>query len=220
MHYLQKQILDNLRSVNSMRYTDLMPDGVESGHFRYHLAELVSDGLVESAQRGIYSLSPAGNSFVDKLSSGRIHPHAMPKVITYTLLTDGDKVVLQRKTKHPYKDLLNMIGGKVHEAESSQQAAVREVAEKTGQQIDTVELRGIFEIFVDSDDRGGSHVVAFVFGTAVKSESFNGEGIEVISISELPKRTDLAPDFVSVFGAISDPGRLAHGTFHLKFDKS
>ena len=94
MHYIQKHILDELRVEESVRYTQLNADEIESGHFRYHLTQLIKGGLVEQAERGLYRLSPAGLHAVDRLSKGRVNAVAMPKVITYILLQCGDTVLL------------------------------------------------------------------------------------------------------------------------------
>jgi ADP-ribose pyrophosphatase YjhB (NUDIX family) len=199
MHFIQKHILDELRTVDEMRYAQLCMHGVESGHFRYHLQQLVKDGYVEQMERGLYRLSATGQSYVDKLSENRMNPMAMPKVITYTLLTDGDKILLQNKTKQPYMNQLNMIGGKLHEGEIAMDAAVREVYEKTERTIENLKLRGVFEILINKDGNQVTHAVAFVHETEVQASDFNTAGLQVVDRNDLSSLTNLAPDFMPIY---------------------
>lgn len=200
MHFIQKHILDELRSNGSMRYAALQPDGVESGHFRYHLKELERDGYVASPKRGVYELTTQGEHYVDRLFRGTINAINMPKVITYTLLTHGNAYLLQRKDREPYKDLLNMIGGKVHEGETTAAAAVREVREKATLDIKAPTLTGVFEVLIRRGEDLLTHTIAYVY-TAETNEI----AVSLIAIpkSELTKRSDLAPDTTAIISALS-----------------
>jgi ADP-ribose pyrophosphatase YjhB (NUDIX family) len=204
MHFIQKHIIDELRKVESKHYAQINSDGIESGHFRYHLNELVKAGLVEQVERGVYRLSADGQRLADKLSDNRVVPHAMPKVITYTLLLDGDIVLLQKKSKQPYMNLFNMIGGKLHEGETSEQAAIREVKEKTGQIISPPQLAGIFEIRITSQNELLTHVVAYVFKARVQADDFTSDSVKTFRADEVNKAKGLAPDFLPIYELITD----------------
>lgn len=207
MHYIQKHILDELRTVDTMRYTQLNTKGVESGHFRYHLSQLVQDGYVEQLERGVYGLTHSGQQYVDKLSANTVNSAPMPKVITYTLLRDGDKILLQRKPKQPYMGLLNMIGGKLHHGESAQQAATREVCEKTGTSINPPKSAGIFEVLISKDDKLLTHVVAYVFIADIDATDFDDPSITLLDTSKLSD-AQLAPDLLPIFDLISDDSKI------------
>ncbi len=202
MHYIQKHILDKLRSKESMNYTALKPAEIESGHFRYHLSELVKDGYVVSFTRGKYSLTSKGQSYVDKLSEKRVNPFPMPKVITYTLLKDDDTLLLHKKPKQPYMGLLNMIGGKLHEGELASEAAMREVKEKTGVTIISPRLAGIFEILIFNDSDLFTHVIAYVFVAETSKDNFKDEAIVAIPEKEVTNVSNLAPDFLSILNKL------------------
>ena len=45
---------------------------------------------------------------------------------------DGERVLLCRRVKNPYKGLLNFVGGKIEPDESGEAAAYRELFEETG----------------------------------------------------------------------------------------
>jgi ADP-ribose pyrophosphatase YjhB (NUDIX family) len=208
MHYIQKHILDQLRSADTMRYAQINSQDIESGHFRYHLSELIRDGYVEQSERGTYGLSPEGRKFVDRLSEGRIRPHAMPKVITYTLLKDGKDLLLYRKDKQPYIHLLNMVGGKLHEGETSRAAAIREVREKTGITDIEPELVGIFEVRITSGGQLFTHVIAYVYTAIVTTIPAEAVSLVRIPTAELRDTTGLAPDFLPIYGSIHDPASV------------
>jgi ADP-ribose pyrophosphatase YjhB (NUDIX family) len=216
VHYIQKYILDDLRVVESERYAALNKHDVESGHFRYHLGQLISDGYVQQLERGLYALTTKGQTYVDSLSSDRIQPEKMPKVITYTLLTHDGKILLQPKPKHPYKDLLNMIGGKVHLGERTQDASIREVREKTGERIRDPQLRGIFEIRVDAGSELFTHAIAYVYQAGLDSMP---APLEAFDRSQLDGRSDLSPDLLPILDLI-DSDKCVVDTITLEYDVS
>lgn len=215
MHYLQKHILDELRVVPSARYSELNTENVESGHFRYHLSQLIKDGYIEQLARGEYRLSDQGRQLVDKLSSGRVNPHAMPKVITYTLLTNNKQVWLQKKPKEPYRGLYNMLGGKLHEGETATQAAGREVQEKAGLTVETPRLSGIFEIFINKDGELHTHVIAYVFCSHVDTQDLSDNSLTGFDIADLPTTENLASDFLPVFNRINGAKSVQFGTLSI-----
>ncbi len=202
MHYIQKHILDELRKTDDSHYAKLNPDRIESGHFRYHLTQLIKDGYIMQKSRGVYSLTDTGKSRVDKLSMDTVKAKAMPKVITYTLLRDKESVVLYRKQKQPYLNLLNMIGGKLHEGELSSKASIREVKEKTGVVIPEPELLGVFEVIIKDTQSILTHTVAYVYEATVNSKDYSGDSFAIIDKSNLKSREDLAPDFLPILDKI------------------
>jgi ADP-ribose pyrophosphatase YjhB (NUDIX family) len=209
MHRYQKHILDLLRGSDHLRYSELQPDGVESSHFKYHLDGLLREGLVLRIDRGVYALSDSGRATVDHLSAGRIQPQRTPKVITYVLLKDQHTYYLQRKDKEPYRGLVNMVGGKLHEGEHGDQAALREVAEKTGYIIPAVQLGATAEIRIRRDDTLISHVIALVY-TAVLPERRDDDGLVSTTYQQLSQLTELAPDTLQLISALEQTSSLQH----------
>lgn len=199
MHFIQKHILDLLRENSSMRYVALQPEGIESSHFRYHLKELERADYVAAQNRGVYILTTKGQHFVDRLSRGSVKTIDMPKVITYTLLTYGDGYLLQAKDREPYKGLLNMVGGKVHEGETTADAAVREVREKVGIEIDNPTLGGVFEVIIRHGVTLVSHAIAYVYVTKVTETVGN---LQLIGTSVLANTPNLAPDTLAIINAL------------------
>jgi len=208
MHFIQKHILDELRTKGKMRYAALQPDGIESSHFRYHLKELERSGYVVSPERGVYALTAKGQHYVDRLSRGTVNAINMPKVITYTLPTYGSHYVLHRKEKEPYKDLINMIGGKVHEGETTAAAAAREVQEKAGITIEAPTLAGVFEVLIHSGSDLLTHAIAYVYTAELPDIP---EGLLAVSKEDMEHTPNLAPDTFAIVSSLS-PGQKVTGT--------
>lgn len=211
MHYIQKHILDRLRESELVRYTQLNPGNIESGHFRYHMRQLVQDGYVTQIDRGLYALSKDGQKLVDKLSGGKIKAHAMPKIITYTLLRHNNAVLLYKKPKQPYMGLLNMVGGKIHEGETTQQASIREVKEKTGLDIKEPRLAGVFEIFIKKDEEIFTHVIAYTYDADIDEHK------DLVPISELHNLPNLAPDLLPVFNLVNKSPNIKTETIEVEY---
>ena len=201
MHFIQKHILDELRTRGATRYSALQPDGIESSHFRYHLKDLERTGYVQSPSRGLYELTTKGQRYVDRLSRNTVNLLNMPKVITYTLLTQGDTYLLQRKDREPYRGLLNMIGGKVHEGETTMQASQREVAEKTNLHIENPTLAGVFEVIIRTSEHLLTHAIAYVYTAEIQQDA-------AANLTAMPKQSlattpDLAPDTLAIIASLN-----------------
>ncbi len=208
MHIFQKQILDLLRQSSKLRYSDLQPDDVESGHFKYHLDQLIKDGLVEQLDRGVYSLTLKGKSTVDRLSENRVNPHITPKVITYTLLQDNENYYLFRKQKEPYLGLINMIGGKVHQAETTEQASRREVSEKVDILFNEMKLCGIAQIQINHEELLLSHVIAYIYTADIEYDPQAQTDLIQIPKSEIQSTKNLAPDTLQIIDSINSSTNL------------
>lgn len=200
MHVLQKQIVDNLRKTESMRYSELRPDDIESSHFNYHLDQLLRAGYLEQIEKGVYKLSLKGHSVVDQLSEKRIKPSQSPKVITYTLLYDDENYYLKKKDKEPYRNLLNMIGGKVHESETTLDAAIREIEEKTENKIENPDFCLTAEIMISKNDQLISHAIAYVYKKKVDSDNF--KDLTIVKRDSFTDNESLAPDVFQIIEAL------------------
>lgn len=196
----QKHILDMLRAAPSLRYSELQPDDIESSHFKYHLDQLINAKHVEQVSRGVYQLTTTGKAYVDRLSENSVNIRATPKVITYTILHDDKHYFLQRKAKEPYINLLNFIGGKVHLGESTKDAAIREVHEKTHTSIETVTPRGVAEVRISKDGTLLSHVIAYIYSAQVVDQPDDTAEIE---FDDMKLLKDLAPDVMSILDALA-----------------
>ncbi len=214
MHYIQKHVLDNLRRSDSMHYAELNKDEVETGHFRYHLNQLIADGLVEQVARGEYKLTTKGQQLVDYQSEQFVKSKKAPKLIVYVLLRNGDKLYLQEKNKEPYRGLLNFIGGKIHFGETAEEAALRAVSNKAKLDLDSLEEKGVVEVRINNEGLLLTHAIAFVFVKDIDLKKPSDHNlVEVVAPSMVAQ--DLAPDLKPILELI-DAGSKFVGAIDTK----
>lgn len=138
MHHIQYKILIQLMSAPVRRFSELRPEGVESNLFQYHLRHTIKEGYVEKVEGG-YILSPKGLYFADRHSASLRDVREQPKIITIIVIRDAaGRTLLQSKRRQPFVGSYHLPAGKIHEKESIDAAARRELFEKTG--INDVEL--------------------------------------------------------------------------------
>ncbi|MEO6761095.1 MAG: NUDIX domain-containing protein [Candidatus Saccharimonadales bacterium] len=131
-HHIQRTIIERLTYADSLRFSKLKPDGMESNIFMYHLKQLIKDGYVEKKDTS-YRLSSLGLTYVDGLSTTSQNPRQQPKLIAIIALHDaaGRWLLAERKTQ-PYIGTRMFISGKQHRGEDFTEHALRELREKTG----------------------------------------------------------------------------------------
>lgn len=163
-HHIQKHIVDVLMYQKVARFRDLRPPRVDTNLFTYHLGTLVKAKLVEKIEGG-YTLSAAGLSYVDRVSTEKKAIRTQPKIITMFVVQNGDgDILLQRRTKQPYIDTWTLPYGKLHIEDASVIAAAqREVQEKLGIENQSVEHAGDCYIRVHADGELLSTTLAHVF---------------------------------------------------------
>ncbi len=59
-HYIQRNIVYRLAFTDKLRFSELKPDLLDNKLFNYHLKKVVSAGLVEKTDEGLYALTPEG----------------------------------------------------------------------------------------------------------------------------------------------------------------
>lgn len=132
MHWIQKHIVDLLMNNQSLRFSELRAAGVDSNLFQYHLKKTVSSGLVQKSGT-VYQLAPEGLFYADRYSPELKDQRPQPKLITIIITRDNeDRLLLQRKLRQPWINTFQMPAGKIHIGESTEEAARRELEEKTG----------------------------------------------------------------------------------------
>lgn len=133
MHIIQKEILAKLIGAKSLRFSQLKPVDIESNHFMYHLRALIREGLVEKKPTGEYSLTTEGKLYADQVNLKTLKVRRQPKIVTLVAVQNKEGNWLLYKRNH--QPLINQIGfpyGKLHLGETVNEAAERELLEKTG----------------------------------------------------------------------------------------
>ncbi len=163
-HHIQKHIIDVLMYTPTARFRDLRPDKVDTNLFTYHLNALVKSNLVSKGKEG-YSLSTAGLSYVDRVSTGNKTIRTQPKIISMLVIQneEGD-ILLQRRSKQPYINTWTLPYGKLHVEDASVLAAARrEAFDKLGLENPELEHAGDCYIRVLVDGALLSTTLAHVF---------------------------------------------------------
>lgn len=163
-HHIQKHIIDVLMYTEIARFRDLRPPKTDTNLFSYHLNTLIKNGLVIKQLSG-YTLSTAGLSYVDRVSTEKRVVRMQPKVIAMMLIqnSNGD-VLLQRRTKQPYINAWTLPYGKIYIDDTTlEKAAQREVFKKLGISDQPLRHIGICYIRVHAGDEILSTTTTHVF---------------------------------------------------------
>jgi ADP-ribose pyrophosphatase YjhB (NUDIX family) len=134
MHHIQQQILIKLTEKSPQQFSQLQIDDVPNNSFSYHLKKLVEKGYLHHSKNGYEPTRKAlkiyhfGDNVVERRNS--------PLLITSIFLTNPKgQVMLYKRMKSPFKGWYGIPSGVVHFGESLEEAAQRELFEKTGLKI-------------------------------------------------------------------------------------
>lgn len=132
-HHIQQYILRCLMTQQFARFRDMRPAQTDTNLYSYHLKLLIRLGYLEKTDQG-YTLSIAGQAYVDRVNLSTVKRTLQPKVITMLIIQDGyGKVLMYQKKRQPFINKWTVPLGRVHNTdESIEQAAKREIAEKIG----------------------------------------------------------------------------------------
>lgn len=204
MHDLQKYVLSRLAKLDNCRYRDIKPKDVEGNLFAYHLGQLLKQDLVAHRENH-YSLTAAGLRYVGQLSSLTEQPRIQPKIVTQIVCQNPKgEWLLYRRNRQPFKGLVGFPYGKIHLGETIQEAASRELQEKTGL---SATLTHIGEAYVITRQKNEliSHMLFHIFQAA----SVRGDLVEEGDYGQFfwqsitaPKSKQYFPGFHEIYQAI------------------
>ena len=168
-HHIQRFILDVLRHNEYARFRDLLPPQTDSNLFNYHLKQLQKYGMIEKHDQG-YTLSLAGLVYIDRISSINKKPRQQPKIMTMSIIAnESGEVLVRYKTSQPMINKLTFIAGMQHmEDETIEDAALREIKEKTGFAADKVAHVGDCYMAIKHDGLTVMNTLMHVFLARVK----------------------------------------------------
>lgn len=189
------------------RFSELRAEGVESNLFQYHLRHVIRKGLVEKSGDG-YRLAPAGLYYADRFSPEFKGERPQPKLITVVVLrnTNG-KVLLLQKPRQPWLGDYHLPAGKIHTGEVTSQAAIREVREKTGVVIDSVQFRCLVQVQIYKSGALVSDYYGFIFAGECDDRI---EGMCRYNMQDPDQTIALAPGVHPIL----EFERLGDGEFH------
>lgn len=131
MHEIQKDILQKLSFAKKARYSDLKRKDIDGNLFVYHLNSLKKQGYVGIKDK-VYILTPSGRHFISRMSFENFKERIQPKIVTSIIIEQKGKYLLYRQKRAPFIDYISFPYGKIHLDEHLEDAAVRELKEKSG----------------------------------------------------------------------------------------
>lgn len=148
LHYYQKELLKSLSKTNSLRFNELLIEGLESEHMNYHLKKLIEIQLVRK-EKGKYVLTDAGKDYFNLMDEETDFIEKQPKtsIIIHGVRESTKKEVehlLVRRLRQPYYGKVGRVTGKVKFGETLKGAAARELLEETGLKANTFKLEEIY----------------------------------------------------------------------------
>lgn len=145
VHSAQTAILRELLFHPSAGFAELQkPTGLDSDHFKFHIARLVELGYVEKTDTGKYRLTTPGKEYSNRLDTDKNTIEKQPKLSVVLVIEREDgKVLQQERLKQPYYGFWGFPTGKVGWGEKLLDAAARELMEETGLQAE-LRVSGLF----------------------------------------------------------------------------
>lgn len=131
MHEIQQDILQKLSLSKKSRYSDLKRKNIDGNLFVYHLNSLKKQGYVELKDK-VYTLTPKGKHFISRMSFETFKERIQPKIVTSIIIEQKGKYLLYKQKRAPFIDYISFPYGKIHLDEHLEDAAIRELKEKTG----------------------------------------------------------------------------------------
>lgn len=165
LHYIEKDIILSLAGGATLRFSQLQPKEIPNNVFSYHLKKLVELGYVEHSKDGYYATRKGLKSVL--YSGSKIKQKAAPPLISIVYVTNDDgKVLLLKRRNKPFAGWFGLPSGLIHQGESLDAAAKRELFEKTGIVSDkNLEFVGVLDFRYLNKESNDLfvHAVAFVY---------------------------------------------------------
>lgn len=163
-HPLQRKIFCQLAFAESLRFSELKPEGVESNLFMYHLERMIKDKFVEKIDKG-YRLGEKGMWLADRVSFKTLRFRIQPKMVVCLAIksTISDEWLMMHRTHQPHFGAIVFPGGKLHYGERMETAAARELEEKAGMTNIALTYRGNVNLLFDYGKPTHRHVFVHMF---------------------------------------------------------
>lgn len=206
LHYYQKDLIKKLTGSKSLRFNELLIEGLESEHMNYHLKKLVELKLVVKTKQH-YVLSDLGKDYSNLMDDEMEMVEKQPKTSVIIRAVQRNKQneiehLLCKRLRHPYFGKVGRLTGKVRFGETLEQAARRELYEEAGLEARNCTIDNIYRKIRHRED--GTYVQDVMFYTLLLT-GFSGQLIKQtqwqenfwVTTKELQKRTNL--DFYKDF---------------------
>lgn len=171
LHHIQLDIIAKLCEQSPQRFTQLHPLEIPNNVFSYHLKKALESGYIVQTNSNAYEPTRKARKLLSYVDSSTRH-NTSPKMITMLLVKDtSGRILLLRRNSQPFPHWYGLPSGMVHSDERLEDAARRELAEKTGiRSSRPLRFIGVLDfryLQVDSNDVF-LHAVAFVYSHTVR----------------------------------------------------
>lgn len=130
MHHIQRSIILSLARTSPLRFSDLQPPRIPNNTFTYHLKKLVDSGYVELTKSGYVPTRKALKLVAYGTTDDRRTRAPGTITMIYIQNEEGEVLLLNRNRK-PFQGWYGVPGGWIHLGETADEAAQRELSEKT-----------------------------------------------------------------------------------------
>lgn len=132
-HEIQLYILHKLLFAKSLRYSQVLPDEMESSQFQFHMRRLIKQGLVKKMSSGSYSLTEVGVEYANRMHKATHEFRKQPKVTTgiCPIRPSLNEILIYTRLKNPFYGCQGFATEKVWYGESILNAARRGLREET-----------------------------------------------------------------------------------------
>lgn len=165
LHHIQKEIILSLAHHSPQRFSQLQPSEVANNTFSYHLKKLLQTGYVTQVDGG-YEATRKALKILQYTSMQDDKNTANPVFITAVYVTNNEgKVLLLRRNNPPFVGWYCTPAGLVHQGEQLEEAALRELSEKSSIEASSLEFKGVLDFQYLEQNSGDVfvHTVAFVY---------------------------------------------------------
>lgn len=131
MHHVQKSIILNLARTSPLRFTELQPPHIPNNAFSYHLKKLIDGNYIELGRGGYIATRKALKLVVFGASDNQRQPTPSLLTMVYVENLEGEILLINRNQK-PFQGWYSLPSGLIHQGETPEKAARREIYEKTG----------------------------------------------------------------------------------------
>jgi len=164
-HHIQKSIILSLASKSPARFTEIQPPRLPNNTFSYHLKKLLDAGYIELTDKGYVATRKALK--LVGLGTNPKKNEATPTMISMLCVVNEDnEVLLLNRNNKPFQGWYGLPSGLIHVGETLQQAARRELFEKTTIRInDELEEVGVLDFrYLQQETQDiFVHVIAFIY---------------------------------------------------------
>lgn len=182
LHHIQVNIIRRLSANSPLKFSELHDTTLPNNIFAYHLKQLVSRGYVKRNEQGHYEPTRKALKTLSYSDTTMNRRAKSPLLLTMLYIQDSEgKILLTCRKMQPFPGYYGLPSGVVHADERIEDAARRELAEKTGirssrpiEYIGALDFRYLHsetnDIFV--------HAVAFVYKHIISNDTLQklGEG--------------------------------------------